>query len=87
MRSYKTQSRWDYFHGFVAGLTNELVRSENENALVIVKSEELKDHVDKMKMKTTTLYSRNPESYSNVRRGYEDGSFSYRNKNKALSNE
>lgn len=83
-RSMKSQVRWDYFNGFVEGLTNELIKSENENALVIVESPELKEHMDEMNLRTFQANRRPTESFSHSLRGYTDGSFAYRNKNKAL---
>lgn len=83
-REDKTQMRWDYFKGFVQGLTNELVKSESENALVIVKSDELQEHMDKMHIRHTKITTKMIKSASVMEAGYRDGAYAFRNQHSAL---
>ena len=82
----KNQLRGSYFKGFVSGLTNELIRSENEFGLVIVESakltEYMKDNYSNNRTRQCSVRSNgSSEAYL---KGYEDGTFSHRNKNKCV---
>lgn len=82
----KDLMRATYAEGFIRGLENELVKSENENALVIVKSPELQDYMSKRKTFGKVhckVQSSNDESA--YLRGYVSGSYAQRNKSKVLN--
>ena len=83
-RSEKLRERYDYFFGFIDGLTNELIRSENEHALVVVKSEALENHMNSMNISHITLHRKETSSVNASLNGYTDGSYAYRNKNKGI---
>lgn len=82
--SDKRKARWDYFLGFVSGLTNELSLTEHATALVIVEPKEVKEKLDSMNCETFTTPKRSVGFVDVARVGYTDGAYSYRNKNKAI---
>jgi len=79
----KSASRGTYLKGFIAGLTNELIKSENANALVIVESPQLQSYMDSLNLhKSHKHYSmRQSDSMRDYMKGYADGSYSQSNKN------
>lgn len=82
----KNMRRVSYVDGFIDGLTNELIKSENEHALVICKSQDLEDYMTKKKIDGSISFSASSRfDYSLYQKGYESGSYAQRNKNKALS--
>lgn len=80
----KNRMRGDYLRGFCDGLTNELVKQENESALVLVKSEKLKDYMKNFSCGTCSYKTSRSGDYRMYEKGYTDGSYSQRNKNKSL---
>lgn len=82
----KNLRRVSYLEGFVDGLTNELVKSENANALVICKSQELEDYMSKRQINGSISFSASSHfDYSLYQKGYESGSYAQRNKSKVLN--
>lgn len=79
----KTQARGTYLRGFIAGLTNELVKSENANALVIVESPAVTTYMDKLNLRKSSrsMTIQESNSMNDYLRGYQDGSYSQSNKN------
>lgn len=74
------QLRWDYFNGFVDGVTNELIKSESESALVICESQEVADYFNKLSMKVNKVKWSAAQDSSARLQGYTDGSYSTRSK-------
>lgn len=81
----KNLHRGAYLRGYCDGFTNEIIRQENTTALVVVKSEALKEHMAKMGRMSRYNFS-NPSSSSveAYAEGYETGSFAQRGKKKVL---
>lgn len=81
----KNLHRGAYLRGYCDGFTNEIIRQENATALVVVKSEALKEHIAKMGSMSKHRFC-NPSSSSEeaYAEGYETGSFAQRGKEKVL---
>lgn len=79
----KSAARGTYLKGFIAGLTNELIKSENENALVIVESPKVQEYMSGLNLKRSNshLSMRASNSMRDFAKGYADGSYSQSNKN------
>lgn len=78
--------RGSYLKGFVDGITNELQRSENENAIVLKENPEIKDYISEhfpclINERLLIKGLRHGQAFD---QGYEDGSFAQRNKNKSI---
>lgn len=82
----KNLHRGAYLKGFCDGFTNEIIRQESENALVVVKSEALVKHMESMGRMSSCSYSNktsnDAEAYGH---GYESGAFSQRGKRKVIT--
>lgn len=85
-RSQKLQLKQDYLVGFCKGMTNELIRSANQYALVVSVPHQVNDYVSKV-CRGSAHYKHldgNVKNSHAVRTGYADGAFSIRNQNKAI---
>lgn len=81
----KNAHRGTYLQGFINGLTNELIRQENDKALVVSKSQSLKDFMNNMgKMKSCSYSNRASHSSEVYNNGYQAGAFAQRSKGKVL---
>lgn len=85
--SEKSLKRKTYLMGFLDGLTNELIKSENETALVVSKSADLKDYMGTLNLSQKKFTSKSSFQKEDYDKGYSDGAFSQRNKNKSIDNE
>lgn len=85
--SDKNALRNDYLIGFADGLTNELVKQENEFALVVVKSEEVVKYMESLNLKQgkARQFSRKFD-HGAMSQGYSDGAFAQRNKHHVVEN-
>lgn len=82
----KNLHRGAYLKGFCDGFTNEIIRQENENALVVVKSDALVKHMESMgRMSSKSYANRTSNDIEAYEHGYESGSYSQRGKNKAIT--
>lgn len=83
--SDKTQIRDDYFRGFLNGMVNELIRSENEFALTIIVPEVVDKAIAEMSTGTINMNGgRHLSSEEDMMAGYNDGKFAMSHKNKAI---
>ena len=81
----KNLHRGAYLRGYCDGFTNEIIRQENATALVVVKSEALKEHIAKMgSMSKHSVCNPTSSSVEAYDEGYETGSFAQRGKKKVL---
>lgn len=81
----KSLMRRSYVCGFIDGVTNEIIKEENANALVVSKSQAVQDW-ESANLKENHSFSTQAihNAYAN-RQGYEDGAFAQRNKNKVIT--
>lgn len=82
----KNLMRKSYVLGFIDGVTNEIIKEENANALVVVKSKE----VEEFQASLTCIHNFSTTASNNAianAKGYEDGTFAQRNRNKVIEND
>lgn len=71
----KNLLRGTFFRGFVDGITNELVKQENQFGLVVVKSEKVNEHMSKIQMRGTRHLSyKHTQDSDTYYEGYREGS-------------
>lgn len=82
-RSESYNNRASLFKGFIDGMTNELVKRISETALVITKSDELKEYEASLGVHSyKTSRVRDFQLYCD---GYREGGYAIRNQNKQVS--
>lgn len=81
----KNLLRGTFFKGFVDGITNELVKQENQFGLVVVKSEKVDEHMSKIQMGGTRHLSyKQIQDATTYLEGYREGSSAQVQKHHAI---
>lgn len=82
--SLKSKRRLSYLRGFIDGVTNEIIKEENANALVVSKSQSVIDFENNLVTGRAFNVNAIRDAQANAR-GYSDGTYAQQHRHTSLS--